>query len=92
MAAGANRYRSALRATALSLRPLKESDWDAIAGLRVRVVEARQDENLAQLGERTGNHWLPAYTALINDLPEHQALEAGTLVKIARKEHYRPQK
>ncbi len=92
VAAGANRYRSALRATALSLRPLKESDWDAIAGLRVRVVEARQDENLAQLGERTGNHWLPAYTALINDLPEHQTLEAGTLVKIARQEKYRPGK
>ena len=88
--AGANRYRNALRATALSLRPLMEDDWDVIAGLRVRVVEARKGENLTQLGERTGNRWKPAYTALINDLSEDRPLEAGTLVKIARMEQYRP--
>lgn len=88
--AGADRYRDVLRETALSMRPLAEGDWESIAALRVRVVEARDGESLAQLGERTGNRWTPQYTALINDLTVDQTLEAGTLVKIARRELYRP--
>ena len=54
------------------------------------MIEARDGESLAQLGERTGNRWTPEYTALINDLTVDQALEAGALVKIARREQYRP--
>ena len=89
--AGADRYREALRDVALSMRPLAEGDRESIAALRVRVIEARGGENLAGLGERTGNRWTPEYTALINDLTVDQTLGAGTLVKIARREQYRPQ-
>jgi len=91
MGAGADRYRENLRNTALSLRPIAEGDWETISALRLRVVEARNGESLAQLGERTGNRWTPEYTALINDLAVDQQMEAGTLVKIARRERYRPQ-
>ena len=91
LGAGADRYRPVLRDTALSLRPLADGDWESIAALRVRVVEARDGENLGQLGERTGNRWKPEYTALINGLPVDETLEAGTLVKIARREQYRPE-
>jgi hypothetical protein len=45
---------------------------------------------LPELGERPDNRWTPEYTALINNLDAAQALEAGTLVKIARWEPYRP--
>jgi predicted Zn-dependent protease len=88
--AGADRYRQALRETALSMRPLVKGDWKSIAALRVRLVEAKEGETLARLGERTANRWSPAYTALINDLAADQPLKAGTLVKIARREPYRP--
>ncbi len=90
MGAGAERYREALRAAATSMRPLTAGDWESIAALRVRVFEARDGESLAQLGERTGNRWTPEYTALINDLTVNQPMAAGTLVKIARREQYRP--
>jgi predicted Zn-dependent protease len=89
--AGADRYREELREMALTMRPLAAGDWESIAALRVRVSEARDGETLAQLGERTGNRWTPEYTALINDLAVSQPMEAGTLVKIARRERYRPQ-
>jgi len=89
VAAGANRYREALREVALSMRPLAKDDWESIAALRVRIVEARDGENLTKLGERTGNRWTPAYTALINDLTVDGKLKAGTLVKIARRERYK---
>jgi predicted Zn-dependent protease len=88
--AGADRYRAALRETAVSMRPLAEGDWESIAALRLRAVEALEGETIAQLGERTGNRWTPDYTALINDLAVNQTLESGTLVKIARREQYRP--
>ena len=88
--AGADTYREELRSTALSMRPLARGDWESIAGLRVRVIEARGGESLTQLGERSGNRWTPEYTALINDLAVGQTLAAGTLVKIARRERYRP--
>ena len=91
VAAGADRYRPALRETAVSLRPLAAGDWESITALRMRVAEAEDGESLAQLGERTGNRWTPEYTALINDLDVNRTLEAGTLVKIARREQYRPQ-
>lgn len=90
VAAGSDRYREALREMALSMRPLEEGDWESITGLRVRVVEARDGEALAQLGERTGNRWTPEYTALVNDLPPGQPLRSGTLVKIVLREQYRP--
>ena len=90
MAAGSEPYRPALREMALSLRPLADEDWESISALRLRVAEARQGETLAQLSERTGNQWIPEYTALINDLSVDQPLQAGTLVKIARREQYRP--
>ena len=83
----ADRYREMLRSTALSMRPLEKGDWESIAALRVRVVEARDGESLAKLGERTGNRWTPAYTALIK---VDQTMKSGTLVKIARREKYRP--
>ena len=75
LGAGADRYRPVLRDTALSLRPLADEDWESIAALRVRVVEARDGENLAQLGERTANRWKPEYTALING--PHRGRDAG---------------
>jgi len=87
----ADRYREMLRDTALSMRPLAEGDWESIAALRLRLVEARDGESLAQLGERTGNRWTPKYTALINNLTVGQTMKAGALVKIARREQYRPQ-
>jgi predicted Zn-dependent protease len=89
--AGAEGYREALREVALSMRPLAEGDWESIAALRVRVIEAREGESLSQLGERAGNRWTPEYTALINNLSVDQTMGAGTLVKIARREQYRPQ-
>ena len=88
--AGADHYRPLLRDTALSMRPLEEKDWESIAALRLRVVESRDGESLAELGKRTGNRWTPEYTALINGLTVEGKLEAGTLVKIARREQYRP--
>lgn len=85
---GADQYRPMLKETALSLRPLTVEERNAITSLRLRIVAANAGETLAELGERTGNAWKPDYTAMINNIPIDQKLQAGELIKIARREKY----
>jgi predicted Zn-dependent protease len=86
---GPERYRELLRETAMSLRPMTADERRSVTVKRLRLVEARAGETLAELGERASNTWTPAYTAIANGLPETTALEAGQLIKISREEPYR---
>ncbi len=83
------KHRESLRNAALSLRPLTEVERGAVTGKRLRIVIARPEERLENLGARTGNVWSPAYTALVNGLDAEAVLEEGRLVKIAREECWR---
>jgi predicted Zn-dependent protease len=89
---GGDRYRPTLKQTALSLRLLTEKERSSITCLRLRIVEAKAGETLAKLGQRTGNAWKPDYTAMINNIPADRKLQAGELIKIARRELYVPKK
>ena len=89
IAGGAERYIEDMKFTAQTLRPMTEKERQSITGLRLRVAIARAGETLADLGKRTGNHWSPAYTAMINHIPEDQKLEAGRLIKIIKEEPYK---
>ena len=90
--AGADQYKEQLRETVFSLRPLTKEERDSIAGIRLRIVKAKDGENLSELSKRTGNVWSPAYTALMNNMPQNVKLPKGELVKIAREEKYKPKK
>jgi predicted Zn-dependent protease len=89
---GPERYRELLKATALSLRPMTEEERRSVTAKRLRLVEARAGETLAELGQRAGNSWSPAYTALVNNLPADRPLEAGQWVKISHEEPYRTER
>jgi hypothetical protein len=67
---------------------LTEVERGAVTGKRLRIVPARKDERLEDLGARSGNIWAPAYTALINGLEAEVVLDEGRLVKIAREERW----
>jgi predicted Zn-dependent protease len=86
---GPERYHELLKATAMSLRPLTEEERQGVTVNRLRIVEARAGETLEEFGQRTGNSWTPAYTAVANEIPADTLLEAGQLVKISREEPYR---
>ena len=53
---------------------------------RMRISVAQGGESLSQLGRRVGNRWDPNETAVANGLHVAEPLEAGQLVKIARRE------
>ncbi|MHC4081625.1 MAG: hypothetical protein ACYSU2_09940, partial [Planctomycetota bacterium] len=88
-AAGQDADLEAIRATAQSFRPLTEAERDSIPVVRLRLVEARAGESLAQLGLRSGNAWSVRETAVMNDIEAGEPLEGGRVVKIAVIERFR---
>jgi predicted Zn-dependent protease len=80
------KQRETLRNAALTLRPLTDVERGGVTGKRLRVVAARNDERLENLGARAGNVWSPTYTALVNGLNAEALLAKGRSVKIAREE------
>ncbi|MHC4902574.1 MAG: M48 family metalloprotease [Planctomycetota bacterium] len=88
-AAGQDADLEAIRATAQSFRPLTEAERDSIPVVRLRLVEARVGESLAQLGLRSGNAWSVRETAVMNDIEAGEPLEGGRVVKIAVIERFR---
>jgi predicted Zn-dependent protease len=82
------RYREALRKTALSFRPLTNKERSSIRETRLRIVKARQGENLDRLSERTHNEWDLPTTAVMNGMKTAQVLKKGQLVKVAVSQKY----
>ena len=76
--------------TARSFRPLTREERASIELSRLDVVEARAGEDLAALGERTGNSWDPLRTAVLNGRMVSARFREGEPVKIVRTERYRP--
>jgi predicted Zn-dependent protease len=86
------RNRALFLNVARSFRPLSGELRDSIEETRLRIVEARGGESLADLSTRTGNAWSVNHTAVVNDLFATDTLEAGRLVKVAIAEPYRVHK
>jgi predicted Zn-dependent protease len=82
------KYLGRAQNTARSFRPLSAEERASITERRLRSLEAREGESLAELCARGGNALGLYLTAVANDLDERAVLRAGTLVKIAREEPY----
>lgn len=88
---GLPKYDGIVRSFARGFRPLSAEERDQIDELRLRIVEAHEGETLEQISARTGNDWNLNETAVANALFIDQPLREGQLVKIARREVYRPE-
>jgi len=73
-----------------SFRRLSEAERAGIVEQRLRVVEAREGETLAELSDRTGNMWELNETAIMNHMRPGRALSQGDEIKIAVRVPYRP--
>ena len=78
------------RNVARSFRPLTAAQGQSIRENRLRLVEARNGERLADLARRTHNELDVQHTAVLNDVFANQALESGQLIKVAISEAYHP--
>jgi predicted Zn-dependent protease len=80
--------RDEVRKTILGFRPLSEMERDLIRETRIRIVEARQGETLAELSRWSVNAWGVEQTALINGIVPDRPLAAGVPVKVAVAQPY----
>ena len=78
------------RTVARSFRPLSAAQKQSIHENRLRLVEARSGERLADLTRRTHNQLDVQHTAVLNDVFANEPLASGQLVKVAVSEPYRP--
>jgi len=85
---GYTTYSLTLANVAKSLRPLTAEEKSNITAVRIRLVEAQENETLQSLSERTGNVWDIETTALMNGSDQSGPIQAGTVIKIAIKEPY----
>lgn len=83
------RYRSTIRETAFSFRPLTSRERSSIRETRLRIVSARSNESLAQLSKRTGNVWDGETTTVVNGIDAYQPLKKGQQIKIAVSQPYK---
>ncbi|MCP4006636.1 MAG: M48 family metalloprotease [bacterium] len=77
-------------ATTRSFRRLTEEDRAVLKATRLRLVEAKEGEDLATLGKRSNNAWDPYTTSVNNAISASHVFAGGELVKIAREEAYTP--
>ena len=85
-----DRWAGVFRSFPRSFRPITQAEREAVTEVRLRVVEARAGETLADLGRRTGNEWSVVETAVHNALEPARPLDEGQAVKIAVRVPYRP--
>jgi predicted Zn-dependent protease len=86
----ASDYLGRARNTARSFRPLREEERKSIQGLRLRLVEAREGEDLDSLTRRSGSPWPVQRTAVLNGVFVDARFREGELVKIVLAEPYLP--
>ncbi|MCP5055711.1 MAG: M48 family metalloprotease [bacterium] len=73
-----------------SFRPLSPGERNGIKERRLHITGARSGETLREFGQRTGNAWSVAETAVANGLPEDARLGPGQRLKIVRASTYNP--
>jgi predicted Zn-dependent protease len=76
--------------TARSFRPLTLNEKTSVRATRLRVVQAREGEDLEAIARRTGNVMPVMPTAVLNGLFTNHRFEGGERLKIARAEPFLP--
>lgn len=74
--------------TALSIRRLANNEIALIQTNRIRIVEAKEGEDLESLCERVENVIKPEIIAILNDVDKDAKLKERQLVKVVIEENY----
>jgi len=84
------RYHEQLVKTPHSFRRMTAADLAKVKVDRLRLYRARAGETMAALVERIGSDWKPEQAAIANGVEVDTELEAGQLIKLSKRESYRP--
>jgi predicted Zn-dependent protease len=75
-----------------SFRPLSPDERAGIRENRIRLVKAREGENIRALAARSETVWKPEQVAVANNLTDYEPLHEGQVIKIAVAEPYEGRK
>lgn len=75
-----------------SFRPLSAEERAAIRESRIRLVKAREGENVRAVAARSNTVWKPEQVAIANNLTDYESLREGHVIKIAVSEPYEGKK
>ena len=75
-----------------SFRGLSSEERAAIREDRIRLVKAREGENVRAVAARSNSVWKPEQVAVANNVTDHEPLRDGQLIKIAVAEPYEGRK
>ena len=89
-ARAAEQYLGRTLSTARSFRPLTPEEKNSLTVTRLRLATARPDEDLTELGRRTGSAWDPSHAAVYNGIFVNHRFGGGERVKIAGVTPYVP--
>jgi predicted Zn-dependent protease len=78
------RYRDAIAKLVTSFRPLTPRDRERVRDAHLRVVDAKEGEQIADLLKRVDGPWSPERAAAANGVAVGETLRAGRPVKVAR--------
>lgn len=76
------------RQTTQSFRPLSAEERATITEDRIRLVKARQGENVRAIAARSNTVWKPEQVAVANNLTDYEPLREGHVIKLAVSEPY----
>ncbi|MGI9530608.1 M48 family metalloprotease [Lutimonas sp.] len=82
------KFKDELDKAALSLRPLNRQEKETIMIQQIRIIEAKEGENLKDLSTRVGNKLKIELTSTINSISPNENLEKGRLVKVVLEAPY----
>ena len=88
LAAGDESYNEVLKKSVLSIRPITKKEKKSVKATVLRIVEAKENETLTSLSERTKNVLNLEYLSIINELEVSTKLSKGQLIKIGKEETY----
>lgn len=89
---GLKKFEKDFEATARSFHPITSQEAEQVAGVALRSRKANGSESIESFSKRNQNVLNPRFTAIINDIPENEALSSGQSLKIGKLEVYRPQR
>jgi predicted Zn-dependent protease len=89
-ARAAEQYLGRTLSTARSFRPLTPEEKNSLTVTRLHLATARPDEDLTELGRRTGSAWDPSHAAVYNGIFVNHRFGGGERVKIAGVTPYVP--
>jgi predicted Zn-dependent protease len=90
LAARWSEHRPTFEATAESFREPSQRELEEVHENHLRLVSAREGENLSNIAKRSNSEWSADKMAVANAMTTKRKLSGGESIKVSKRERYQP--